>query len=52
VKRVQAKVKLLKDIGKAIKEAREAGISDPVVIIKKALNSRTRYKSWKVSKTK
>jgi hypothetical protein len=50
--RVEAKINLLEKITKAIKEARDAGVSNPLELLKKALKFRTNYKTWKGSKTK
>ena len=47
LKSVEAKLKLVKDITKAIKEAREAGVRNPVWLMKKALDSRIKYKRFK-----
>jgi hypothetical protein len=52
LKRTEAKLKLLEDITKAIKEAHDAGIRNPLELLKKALDSRIKYKNWKKPKTK
>jgi hypothetical protein len=50
--KTDAKLKLLESVTKAIKEAREAGIRNPLEVLKKALDSRIKYKTWKRPKAK
>lgn len=52
LKRTEAKFKLLEDITKAIKEAHDAGVRNPLELLKKALDSRIKYKTWKTPKAK
>jgi hypothetical protein len=47
LKKIETKLKLLKKLSKAIKEAQKAGIHNPLGKVKKALDSRIKYKSWK-----
>jgi len=47
LKRIEARLKLLRDINKAIKEAREAGVHNPVELVKGVLDSRRKYKRFK-----
>jgi hypothetical protein len=52
MKKTKAKLKLMESVTKAIKEAREARIRNPMEIVKKTLNSRIKYKTWKTPKAK
>jgi hypothetical protein len=52
LKRTEAKIKLIENITKAIKEARDAGVSNPLELLKKALDSRIQYRTQKTPKTK
>ena len=51
-KKTEVRVKLLKNITKAIKEAREAGVGNPLELLKRTLDSRIKYKTWKTHKGK
>ena len=50
LRRIEFNTDLLRKITKAIKEAKEAGVRDPLNVVKKALGSRIKYKAWKESK--
>ena len=47
--KITAQAQLLKKLTEAIKEARAAGVRDPVGLLKKALESRKEYKTYKSS---
>ena len=49
LKRVQAKLKFLNKVRAAIEKAKEAGVHDPVGLVRRALDSRLKYKVWKQS---
>lgn len=47
LRRIEVKVELLNKITKAIREAKEAGVTNPEALIRKILHSRSEYKAWK-----
>jgi hypothetical protein len=49
LKRIETKFKLLAHITKAIREARGAGVRNPVGIMKKVLDSKRNYRKFKNS---
>ena len=49
LRRIEVKVELLKKIAKAIREAKEAGVTNPETLIRKILHSKSNYKEWKDS---
>jgi hypothetical protein len=52
LKRTEAKLKLLENITKAIKESQDAGVHNQLELLKKALDSRIKCKTWKAPKIK
>lgn len=52
LKRVELRHNLLKVFNKAMKEAQEAGIKNPLQKVKKALDANLKYKVWKDKNTK
>lgn len=50
LKRTEARLRLMENITKAIKEAHDAGIRNLLELFKKALDSRIKYKTWKKPK--
>ena len=50
--KITARAQLLKKLTEAIKEARAAGVRDPVELLKKALDSRKEYKTYKSNDNK
>ena len=44
---IEVKIELLKKIATAIREAKEAGVTNPEALIRKILHSRSEYKAWK-----
>jgi hypothetical protein len=52
LKKIEVRVKLLKEIEKAIQEAKKAGITNPIKLVKKTLDSKKTYEVWKQRKTK
>jgi hypothetical protein len=47
LEKIKAQAQLLKKIAEALKEARAAGVRDPVGLLKKALESKAEYKKYK-----
>ena len=50
--KIKTQAQLLKKIAAALKEARAAGVRDPVGVVKKVMDSRTKYETWKSSEKK
>ncbi len=47
LKRIETRLKLVTDITKAIREARKAGVGNPVKIMKEVLDSKKKYRKFK-----
>jgi len=52
LKMTEAKRKLIENITKAIKEARDAGVDNHLELLRKTFTSRIKYKTQKTPKTK
>lgn len=52
LKKVEVRLKLLKEIEKAMREAKKVGITDPIKLVKKTLDPKKKYEIWKQRKTK
>ena len=47
LQKIKAHAQLLKKITETLREARAAGVRDPVALLKKVLESRAKYKKFK-----
>jgi len=47
IEKVKTRVQLLKEISKAVKEAEAAGVTDALELVKKILESKRQYITWK-----
>jgi hypothetical protein len=52
LKKIEVRVKLLKEIAKAVQEAKKAGITNPIKLVKKTLDSKKKYEIWKQRKSR
>jgi hypothetical protein len=50
LEKAKTRAQLLKEIKRAVKEAEAAGVTDPVEMVKKIIESKHLYNQWKYRK--